>query len=112
MDLNGSIDFALNGSNLPKGCDGKTVEEINDVDDHGIDQRYTICRIINGSEKFPGLIKLIIKVLATELIPQALETSTKEQIIDDVLRLKYYLFLIAARASGDIPTTAHWIRTR
>ena len=38
-----------NGTMLPKGCEGKTVEEINDVDDNGIDQRYTICQLINGS---------------------------------------------------------------
>ena len=107
---NGSNGHAINGTKLPRGCDGKTVEEINDVDDHGIDQRYSICQIINGSEQFPGLIKLIIKLLATELIPQALTTSSREQIVTDIIRLKNYLYLIAERASGEIPTTAHWIR--
>lgn len=109
---NGANGSVLNGSKLPRGCDGKTVEEINDVDDHGIDQRYSICRIINGCAKFPGLIKLVIKLLATELIPQALKTTSKENLIEDVITLRYYLYLIAARASGEIPTTAHWIRNK
>ena len=95
---------------LPKGCEGKTVEEINDVDDNGIDQRYTICQLINGSGKFPGFIKLVIKLIATDLVPQALNNSTtsKEQLIEELIRLRSYLYLLATRANGEIPTTAHW----
>lgn len=72
--INGSTNGTeANGTMLPKGCEGKTVEEINDVDDNGIDQRYTVCQLINGSGKFPGFIKLVIKLIATDLVPQALK---------------------------------------
>lgn len=103
-----------NGTMLPKGCEGKTVEEINDVDDNGIDQRYTICQLINGSGKFPGFIKLVIKLIATDLVPQALNNSTisKEQLIEELIRLRSYLYLLATRANGEIPTTAHWVRNK
>ncbi|EMG45597.1 GCS1 Glutamate--cysteine ligase [Candida maltosa Xu316] len=105
----------VNGSIPVKGCQGKTVEEINDVDDNGINQRYSICNIINGKDNFPGLIKLVIKLIATDLVPESLSSSSsstvsRDELVQYLTRLKAYLWLISSRASGEIPTTAHWLR--
>ena len=51
----------------------------------------------------------MIKLIATDLVPQALNNSTisKEQLIEELIRLRSYLYLLATRANGEIPTTAH-----
>lgn len=76
--------------------------------------KLTVNELINGTEKFPGLIKLVVKVIATELIPESLESTDhhckSKDLAQDLLLLKNYLKLISGRASGKIPTTAHWIR--
>lgn len=93
-----------------KGCNGKTVEEINDVDDYGFNQRYSINDIINGDGKHPGLIRLVIKLIATELVPKESEHCQNSKCASALIQLKHYLLLISQRASGQIPTAAHWIR--
>ncbi|CAD1808733.1 Glutamate-cysteine ligase family protein [Candida parapsilosis] len=102
--MNGSI------AKNKKGCEGKTVEDVNDVDDFGMDQRYTINEIINGDGKFPGLISLIIKLIATELVPESCQHCPNTKCAQTLIRLKFYLLLVSKRASGEIPTAAHWMR--
>ncbi|CAK9435531.1 uncharacterized protein LODBEIA_P02580 [Lodderomyces beijingensis] len=107
----------INGSAAPKkssaptrGCVGKTIEEINDVDDNGLDQRYSVNEIINGNGKFPGFIRLVIKLIATELVPKDSQHCQDSRCASKFIRLKHYLMLISKRSSGEIPTAAHWIR--
>ncbi|KAI5951492.1 GSH1 [Candida jiufengensis] len=108
---NGNSKPLMNGSISNGGIrTGKTVEEINDIDDNGCDQRYTINELINGNHKFPGFINLIIKLISQELIPENSQHCPNTEIASNLIRIKYYLMLISKRASGEIPTTAHWIR--
>ncbi|VDM33799.1 unnamed protein product [Hydatigera taeniaeformis] len=59
----------------------------------------TINEIINGSETFPGLISLIRQYLSMiELDPNT------------AFSIHQYLSLISRRASGELPTTARWLR--
>lgn len=104
LHMNGSV------AENKKGCEGKTVEDVNDVDDFGMDQRYTLNEIINGDGKFPGLISLVIKLIATELVPESCQHCPDTKCAQTLIRLKYYLMLISKRASGEIPTAAHWMR--
>ncbi|KAI5964746.1 GSH1 [Candida pseudojiufengensis] len=92
------------------GSNGKPIEEINDIDDNGNDQRYTINEIINGNLKFPGFIKIIIKLIALELVPQNCAHCPNNEIAIQLIRIKNYLLFVSKRASGEIPTTANWIR--
>ncbi|RLV92538.1 Glutamate--cysteine ligase [Spathaspora sp. JA1] len=75
--------------------------------------KYSIDEIINGdvSGKFPGLIRLVIKLIATDLIPKSCHCPNTS-LANDLTRIKYYLTLISKRAKGEIPTTAHWIRNK
>lgn len=76
--------------------------------------KLTINELINGTDKFPGLIKMVVKVIATDLIPESLQSNDhhckSKDLAQDLLLLKNYLKLISHRASGKIPTTARWIR--
>lgn len=72
--------------------------------------KYHINDIINGTSKFPGLIKLIIKYIATELVPKSAHHCDSDKLAQKLLRLQHYLILISKRASGKIPTIAHWLR--
>ncbi|CAI5756532.1 unnamed protein product [Candida verbasci] len=103
----------INGSISKKNCSNKTIEKINDIDDYGMDQRYTIDDIINGSKdnKFPGLIKLIIKLIAIDLIPNQ-KHCQDEKLELNLIKLRYYLLLISKRAKGEIPTIANWLRLK
>ncbi|CAN3364929.1 glutamate--cysteine ligase [Diutina catenulata] len=85
-----------------------TVEDYVDID--GNDKRYTIDEIINGTDKFPGLIKLAIRALATEVVPDSGGHCNSREMEQEILRIKHYFMLISYRASGKIPTTAHWLR--
>ncbi|KAL5112948.1 Glutamate--cysteine ligase catalytic subunit [Taenia crassiceps] len=59
----------------------------------------TINEIINGSETFPGLISLIRQYLSMiEIDPNT------------AFSIHQYLNLISRRASGELPTTARWLR--
>ncbi|ODV77533.1 glutamate--cysteine ligase [Suhomyces tanzawaensis NRRL Y-17324] len=104
---NGAIINQENGNR----SSAKTVESINEVDDEGTDQKYTINEIINGNDKFPGLIRLIIRVIANDLLPAQQSHHCESQVLaKNLIRIKHYLLLISQRASGKIPTTANWIR--
>lgn len=65
--------------------------------------KLSINEIINGTDSFPGLIKLVqdhlLKFYNLELSPNG-----------QYSRLYYYFQLISKRASGEIPTTAKYIR--
>ncbi|CUM53199.1 uncharacterized protein AC631_04920 [Debaryomyces fabryi] len=75
------------------------------------ESKYTVDEIINGGEDFPGMIKLIIKLVATELLPESSQHHCESlQLANTMLKLQNYLRLISYRASGKIPTIAHWIR--
>ncbi|KAG7660450.1 GSH1 [[Candida] subhashii] len=71
-------------------------------------KQYSIDEIINGTSKFPGLIRLVIKVLAEDFLPQY--HCDSPELHKNLIRIKHYLLLISGRAKGTIPTTAHWIR--
>ncbi|XP_040066915.1 glutamate--cysteine ligase catalytic subunit-like [Ixodes scapularis] len=63
--------------------------------------KMSIGEIINGKEgEFPGLIPLIRTFL----------TSAEEVNITTYCSMHQYLELIGKRASGDLMTTAHWMR--
>lgn len=76
------------------------------------ESRLSINDLINGNGKFPGVISMIIKVIATELVPSSQHHCQDSETASKLLRLKYYLLLISKRASGKIPTIAHWIRSK
>lgn len=65
--------------------------------------RYSVDEVINGNENFPGLLRLVIKFVATTIDGPAADKLQLE-------RLHHYLQLISLRASGDIPTAANWLR--
>ncbi|CAN7936991.1 unnamed protein product [Ixodes hexagonus] len=63
--------------------------------------KMSVAEIINGKEgKFPGLIPLIRNLL----------NSVQEVDVATHCTLHQYLTLIEKRASGDLMTTAHWMR--
>ncbi|CUM63931.1 uncharacterized protein PRCAT00001519001 [Priceomyces carsonii] len=72
---------------------------------------YSINDVINGNESFPGLLRLVIKFVATELTPHD-HTCHSKLLAEKLLRIKSYLMVISQRASGKIPTTARWIRDK
>lgn len=77
------------------------------------ESKYSVNEIINGNEEFPGMIKLIIKLIATELLPESSQHHCESsQLAAKMLKLQNYLRLISYRASGKIPTIAHWLRDR
>merc|ERR1711971_178302 len=59
----------------------------------------TVDQIINGSEEFPGLIPMIDNYV-----------SSMEVDADTRCTISKYLQQISKRASGEIPTTAKWMR--
>lgn len=68
--------------------------------------------IINGSACHPGLIRLIVKLIATELLPEtAQHHCDTSKLAQQMTKLQNYLKLVSYRASGKIPTIAHWMRT-
>lgn len=84
-----------------------------DIDDTE-EKKMSADELINGSTCFPGFIKMIIRLIATELVPDDWTSSShhckSNQIAKDLLLLQNYLKLISGRASGKIPTTARFLR--
>lgn len=79
------------------------------------ESKLTVNEIINGNNIFPGLIKMIIKLIATDLIPDTLKDNNHcnlNELAGDLLTLQQYLKLISYRASGKIPTIANWLRNQ
>lgn len=71
---------------------------------------YSADAIVNGDSGHGGMIHLIIKLLATDLIPNF--EGSREDLIAYLTRIKFQLQLVSRRASGAIPTTAHWLREK
>lgn len=85
-----------------KSDTGKEAENCrNDEQHHGREFEFmSIDRIINGKDgEFPGLIPLINRYLVTVEID-----------LNTHCTLSQYLNLISKRASGELLTTAQWIR--
>lgn len=72
--------------------------------------KFTMNDIVNGTEKFPGLISLIVKLVAVDLVPNNYKHCDSKVLAAKLDRLKHYLTLISKRASGKVPTIAHWLR--
>lgn len=101
----------LNGysrlSNSSCALDKIEKNEINEV-------KLSADELINGTDKFPGLILLVVKLIATDLIPESSKNSAHhcktKATANQLWTLQTYLRLISGRASGRIPTIAHFIR--
>lgn len=78
-----------------EGCCDKAEEEQTCPDC----ELWTINEIINGKDSFPGLVPLINTYL-----------SSMEVDADTHCSIQQYLRLIQRRASGELLTTASWIR--
>lgn len=75
------------------------------------ESKVSIRELINGNPQSPGILRIIIKYIATELLPaDSKHHCLSKELAFKMLRLQSYLRLISYRASGKIPTTAHWIR--
>lgn len=76
--------------------------------------KLTAQELIDGLDTFPGLIKMIVKLIATDLLPanwQNLSHHCKSrQFARDLELIRNYLKLISGRASGKIPTVARFLR--
>lgn len=112
-----SAEVYLNGytkDSQPR-MDEKDVNEAEIHTDSYNEAKLTADEIINGTDRFPGLIKLVIKLVATDLIPEDLQADDHCKLADletSLLRLQQYLKLISGRASGKISTIAHWTRAQ
>lgn len=88
-------------------CEDSTNTEPNEV-------KLTADELINGTDKFPGLIHLVVKFVATELIPKSRLNKVNHcksiNTAQELWTLQSYLRLISGRASGRIPTAAHFLR--
>ncbi|WPK24015.1 hypothetical protein PUMCH_001269 [Australozyma saopauloensis] len=108
-DLISSNGVYLNGYCKAKGKVGCVHEENgpNEV-------RLTADELINGSECFPGLIRMIIKYIEEELLPSTFVNSYKhckdKETARQMIALQSYLALISKRAAGKIPTIARFLR--
>lgn len=78
--------------------------------------KLTLNEIFNGNDSFPGLIKMVVKLIATDLITDQLVGTDShcksKDLAKDLLTLQAYLRLISDRAAGKIPTIAHWLRNK
>lgn len=76
--------------------------------------KMTADEIINGTTQFPGFVRMIIKYVATVLVPQSITNSNSHcktaAAASDLVRLQKYLTLVSGRALGKIPTTARFLR--
>lgn len=79
-----------------------STETNNHDNENGIDEEYelmTIDQIINGKDNFPGLVPLINSYL-----------GSMDVDADTHCTIQQYLRLIQKRASGELLTTASWMR--
>lgn len=84
-----------------------------ELSDQYNESKLTVDEIINGNDNCPGMIKLIVRLIATELLPENSQHHCENsKLAGQMLRLQSYLRLISYRASGKIPTVAHWLRER
>ncbi|SGZ49708.1 CIC11C00000001854 [Sungouiella intermedia] len=86
----------------------------NDGEEGPNEVKMSADELINGTDKFPGLVRMIIKYIATDLIPEAKTNSVKHckniATAKELWTLQSYLRLISGRASGRIPTIARFLR--
>lgn len=108
-DLLSSNGVYLNGyckSNGKIGCEHKE-NGPNEV-------RLTANEFINGTECFPGIIRMIIKYVEEDLLPSDYVNGSKhcqnKETAQQMIALQSYLTLVSRRASGKIPTIARFLR--
>lgn len=99
--LNGYAKDKRHGIGSTCGCEKGSTDELS---------KLTVDEIINGNETFPGLIKLIVKVIALDLVPESAKHCNSSKLRAKMIKLQNYLKLISYRASGKIPTIANWLR--
>ncbi|KAF5208706.1 putative glutamate-cysteine ligase [Clavispora lusitaniae] len=73
-----------------------------EVSSNVTDVKMTANEIVNGTDSFPGLIRMIVRYVAAELAPKAK--------VSELVTLQSYLQLVSMRAAGKIPTTARFLR--
>lgn len=108
-DLLSNNDVYLNGYN---GANGNASLQFDDEEPNEV--RLTADKIINGGENFPGLIRMIVKYVSRRLVPEDYLNSKRHcktgPAVQQLIAIKQYLTLVSGRASGKIPTTAHFLR--
>lgn len=78
-----------------------------------VEVKMSADELINGSDRYPGLIRMIVKFVATELVPASAVNGTQHcttGCTSDLVTLQNYLRLVSGRASGKIPTIARFLR--
>lgn len=115
--INDGNDLLYNNGVYLNGYDANGDEEDDceaEQDDGPDEVRLSANELINGTDKFPGLIRMIVKYVATELLPESFVNSTQHckttVAACELVLLQNYLKLISGRASGKIPTIAHFLR--
>lgn len=101
--------FCDNGVYLNGYPEGTKDSCTDGLDDEPNEVRLTADEIINGLGRYPGLIKMIVKYVSLKLVSDKTHchsTATAKHL----LAIQSYLKLVSGRASGKIPTTAHFIR--
>lgn len=99
--LNGYVQVSKEG-----GCTSENELLPNEV-------KLSANELINGTDAFPGLIRMVVKLIATELIPDSWQNTShhcNSRSSKDLEVLQNYLRLVSGRASGKIPTIAHCLR--
>lgn len=70
--------------------------------------------LVNGSKHSAGLLRLVVKYIATDLVPEKYKNSAhhcgSDAIAKELETLQAYLLLVSLRAAGKIPTTARYLR--
>ena len=64
--------------------------------------------IVNGADGYPGMIHLVVRHIATTLVP--LHHHASPELALQMVRIQHYLKLVSYRAAGRVPTIAHWLR--
>ena len=76
--------------------------------------RLTADEIINGTECFPGMIRMIVKYIEEEILPTTYVNSfdhcKDKETAQQMIVLQSYLALVSKRASGKVPTIARFLR--
>ncbi|KAM9919327.1 hypothetical protein OXX80_012600 [Metschnikowia pulcherrima] len=113
--LNDGNDLLCNNAVYLNGYDDGNGNVPQDFDDEEPNEvRLTADKIINGGDNFPGLIRMIVKYVSRKLVPEACVSDNRHCKIGDAVQqltsIQQYLKLVSGRASGKIPTTAHFLR--
>lgn len=80
----------------------------------GAEVKLSCDELVNGSRHNAGLLRLVVKYIATELVPEKDKNSAHHcgsaAIAKELETLQAYLLLVSMRAAGKIPTTARYLR--